>query len=127
MANKNAILDKLSRNLDQLSISNTRGSSSVTADSLVISYVDASIQSPMGGISDASSPFLGIGVQNPGKLKIKGAAGQNTIAAIFTSQARLQILKAVGDFGNNVVVEAGDSSSQLAEIKAHSDLLGMGQ
>jgi hypothetical protein len=128
MANKRAVLDKISRNLAQESIANTRDSSNnVLVDSLVVSYVDASIQSPMGGVDGSVSPFLGIGIAAPGKLKIKGAAGQNTIAAIMTSQLRLQVLKAVGDIGNNVIIEAGDTATQLAEIRAHADLNMMGQ
>lgn len=130
MANKRAILNKISRNLDMLGIANTNSGTSITvtgADSQVVSYVDASIASPMGGVDGQTSPFLGIGVANPGKLKIKGKAGDNTIAAIFASQADLQLLKVVGDIGNNVIIEAGDTSSQLAEIRAHADLQMMGQ
>ena len=129
MANAAAILQKLARNLDQLDIAESQGLNTVTAgaDSLVVSYVNASLQSPMAGIDDTVSPYLGIGIAAPGKLKIKGAAGQNTVAAIMHNAENLQILKLVGDFGNNVQLEAGDTTTLLAEIKSYVDGVMYGQ
>jgi hypothetical protein len=127
MANKVQILDKIKRNLDMLGISATRGASSVTVSGLTISYVDASIQSPMGGVSDAAAPFLGIGVANPGKLKIKGAAGENTVAAMMDSATNLKVLRLCCSFANNVVLEAGDTATELADLPGSPDLHGMGQ
>lgn len=130
MANISAVLNKISRNLTELGIANTFDGTTITvtgAHSQLITYVPASIMSPMGGVDGTISPFLGIGIANPGKLKIKGAAGENTIAAIFTTQADLQMLKVVGDIGNNVLIEEGDAATQLAEIRANADLNMMGQ
>lgn len=128
MANRKPVLDKLSRNLEQLGMSVVRGSAGeVVASGVTVSYVDASIQSPMGGVSDAASPFLGVGVAAPGKLKIKGAAGENSIAAIFVSSDDLKVLAYCAHFANNIIIEAGDSATQLAEIQGHADLLGMGE
>jgi len=130
MANKRAVLNKISRNLDQLAIANENSGTEVLASGAsgqLVSYVDADIMSPMGGVDGNISPFLGLGIASPGKLKIKGAAGQNSIAAIFASAADLQLLKVVGDMGNNVIIEEGDTTAQLAEIRAHADLQMMGQ
>jgi len=99
----------------------------VTAAGLTISYVDASIQSPMGGVSDASSPFLGIGIGNPGSIKVKGAAGENTIAGIFANASDLAVLACCVRFANDVVVEAGDTATELARLAGHPDLKMMGQ
>ena len=124
------ILDKLARNLQQMGVSATRGATSVVIASAnvgSISLVDASVQSPMGGIDGSVSPFLGIGVAAPCKIKIKGAAGKNTLAAILASSADAVVLAACARPANNIIIEAGDSVTQLAEIPGHPDMLGMGQ
>lgn len=121
------ILDKIKRNLDAQGVAATRGSTTVTASGITISYVDASIQSPMGGVDGNSSPYLGIGIGNPGKIKLKGASGENTIAAIFVAGDDLRVLACATRFANNVVVEAGDTATQLAELAGHPDLNSMGQ
>lgn len=128
MANKKFVQEKIARNLEQYGLAVTRGSAGeVLAAGLTVSYVDAVIQSPMGGVSDASSPFLGAGVQNPGKLKIKGAAGQNTLAAILGTADDLTVFAVCVRFANNVIVEAGDTTTQLAEFRGHPDLLATGE
>lgn len=124
------ILDKLARNLQQMGVSATRGATSVVIASAnvgSISLVDASVQSPMGGVDGSVSPFLGIGVAAPCKIKIKGAAGKNTLAAILASSADAVVLAACARPANNIIIEAGDSATQLAEIPGHPDMLGMGQ
>ena len=126
MANSVQMLDKIKRNLDQVGVPATRNASSVTAAGLTISYTAATIQSPMGGVDGDSSPYLGIGVANPGKLKVKGAGGENTIAAMLVSEADLKVLATCTRFANNVTLEAGDTATQLAEIPGHADLLSMG-
>jgi len=125
--NKVQILNKIARDLGQLQITAVQGAGFVTVDNLVISTVDAQIQTPMGGIDGSVSPFLGMGIASPGQLKLKGAAGQNTLAAIFTSALRMQVLALMAGFANDIVIEAGDTTAQLAYIRGHADLLGMGQ
>jgi hypothetical protein len=127
MANPVQVLDKIKRNLDALGVAATRGSDSVVAAGLTISYVDAAIQSPMGGVDGSSSPFLGMGIANPGSLKIKGAAGENTIAAMFDAKANLDVLACCCRFVNDVIVEAGDTTAELARLAGHPDLKSMGQ
>jgi len=127
MSNSSQILDKIKRSLDQMGVSASRGAASVVAGGLTISYVDAAIQAPMGGVNGDVSPFLGIGVASPGVLKIKGAAGENTIAAMIDSSANAKVLSVCVRMANDVVVEAGDTTAELARIQGHPDLLGMGQ
>jgi hypothetical protein len=112
MANSVQILDKIERNCRQLGISVTRNSASLlTAAGMEITYVAATIQSPMGGVSDASAPFLGIGIANPGKIDI------DTDPA---NLAQFQVLRVVCGHANNITIPAG-------ELQGQADLLGMGQ
>lgn len=127
MANRKSILDKLHRNFQQIGLTSVRGASDVVVAGLTITYVDASIQSPMGGVSDASSPFLGIGVASPGVLKIKGAAGENALADIFVTADDLKVLAFCAHFANDVVVEAGDTATELARLPGTADLRMMGE
>jgi len=134
MANKEAMLDKIARNLKQRGLAESkvvRTASGVEVektggDKLTISYVDKSVQSPMGGVSPASSPFLGIGVAAPGSLKIKGAAGENSVAAIMDQVESVQVLAECSGFGNDVVVEAGDTTAELVRVRGIAEALGMG-
>lgn len=127
MANSVQILNKLARNLDMLGVSYTRAATTLTVSGLIVSYVDASISGPMGGVSAASAPYLGIGVANPGKIKIKGASGETTVAGMIDSETNARVLALVCAFGNNVILESGDSTTQLAEIPASVDMVGLGQ
>lgn len=121
MSNKKQILDKISRNLDQLGISNTRSATSVSAAGLTISYDDASIQSPMGGVDSSASPFLGIGIANPGKIHITTGA---VLASAFNTADKARVLAVCAAFANNISVDNTDTDY---EIRGHADLIGMGQ
>ena len=124
--NKVQILNRVKRDLDMLGIAAVRGASDITVDSAVISCVDASIQSPMGGVDGTVSPFLGIGIAAPGQIKMKGGAGENTLAAILASELRVKVLALLVCFANDVVVEAGDTTTQLALVPGSVDLKMMG-
>jgi hypothetical protein len=134
MANKQEILDKIARNLKQRGIpaaSVVRGATTVSVtktggDVLVVSYVDKSVQSPMGGVNPATSPFLGIGVAAPGSIKIKGAAAEATIAAIFDTAEALQLLNECASYANDIIVEAGNSTIELVRMRGIADAIGMG-
>ena len=112
MANKVQILDKIERNCKQVGIATVRNSAeSLTAAGMEITYLDAVIQSPQGGIDDSSSPFLGIGIANPGKINID------------TDPSNLdeyRVLRIVSGMANSIVLPSG-------ELEGSSDLLGMGQ
>lgn len=129
MGMEQQILDKIKRNLDILGIPATRNAADVTLDnsSRVISYVEADIKKPMGGVDPDVSPFLGIGVANPGQIKMKGAGGENAIAAILDDEETLRAWGVLGNFANDKVLEAGDSATELARVEGHEDLIGMGQ
>lgn len=111
MANRVQILDKIERNCKQLGIATSRSdSATLVAGGITITYVSADIQSPMGGVSDQVSPFLGIGVANPGKINF---------SINPTTLIHLQVLRVACGHANNVIIPLGELSSS-------SDMLGMG-
>ena len=111
MANKVAILDKIERNCKMLGIVVSRPSSvSLVAGGITITYVDAVIASPMGGVDGSVSPFLGIGIAAPGKLNL--SANPATLI-------ELQVLRVCCGHANTIVVPAG-------ELQGSADMLGMG-
>jgi hypothetical protein len=134
MANKEAMLDKIARNLKQRGLSEaavvrTASGVSVTktgGDVITISYVDKAIQSPMGGVSPAASPFLGIGVAAPGALRLKGAAAESTIAAIIDTVEAVQVVMELSGFANDVIIESGASTTELARVRGIAEAMGMG-
>jgi hypothetical protein len=127
MANESAILNKLERAAKSLGLAPVRDAVSVTVADMIISLIDPSIQLPMGGVSPASSPFLGAGICAPNIIKIKGAAGKNTLAAILASASDAQMLAMCAHFANDIVIEAGDTTAELARIPGHSDIPFLGQ
>lgn len=132
MANPSAILQKISRNMKQrgyAAVEYTGTSVLVTktgGDVLTVTYVAKSIQAPMGGIDPTVSPFLGVGIQAPGSLKMKGAAGENTLAAIMDTAEAAALLSELAGFGNDMVIEAGDSTTALATLSGSADAIGLG-
>ena len=111
MANRVQILDKIERNCKQLGIVTVRSSaSSLTAAGIVITYVDAVIASPMGGVDGSVSPFLGIGIAAPGKINLN---------ANPTSLEQFQVLRVCSGHANTIVIPAG-------ELQGSADMLGMG-
>jgi len=128
MANKQQILDKIVRKLELNGEAPVRGAADITVRGMVISYEAASIQSPMGGVDGDSNPFLGIGVANPGRIKI--VANTDDMTTIFSNdaagKARLMIIGLLGDFANDKVLRNNSDNADLSVIRGH-ELLGMGQ
>jgi hypothetical protein len=111
MANRVQILDKIERNCKQLGIVTSRSdAATLVAGGITITYVDASIQSPMGGVSDQVSPFLGIGIANPGKINF---------SINPTTLIHLQVLQVACGHANNIIIPLG-------ELQGSADLLNMG-
>lgn len=130
MANKVKVLDKLYRNLKQLGFTVSYGDESVVVDNgsndLTLSYVDAVVQAPMGGVDGSVTPFLGIGVAKPGKIKVKSASSaSDDITDVMDSAVAAQVLVMVAGFANDIVLENSDASFS-EELRGHADLLGMG-
>jgi hypothetical protein len=130
MANKKQVLDKIARNLDQLGIANSRGSANEVvidngSNDLTISYVDASIQSPMGGVDSNASPFLGMGIAAPGVIKLKFQA--TSIAACLDTAKVIQALAVCAGHANDLLIEDSAGSPNQVRIRGQVDLLMMGE
>lgn len=133
MANKEAILDKIARNMKQRGKSAERVGETVeftkaggAGDVLTVSYAEKDVQSPMGGVDGSSSPYLGIGIAAPGSIKIKGDTGENTVAAIFDDADALELMAECAGYANDIIVEEGDTSTEVARIAGHETVLGTG-
>jgi hypothetical protein len=131
MANSAAILHKLARNAKMLGLTVKSESSEAIviengANDLTISYVNASFSpSVVGGVDSNVSPFLGIGVGNPGKIKIKGAAGA-TFALTIDSIVAAKVLAMCASLANDIQI-SGSGDQDLGVIRGHSDIIGLGQ
>ncbi len=132
MANSAAILQKLARNAKMLGLTvNSESRTAVVIENgsndLTISYVDA-VFSPavVGGVDSSVSPYLGIGVGNPGKIRIAGATATATVAATIDSVVALKVLAMCAAMANDLQL-TNNAAAVVAEIRGHSDLLGMGE
>jgi hypothetical protein len=127
-----AILEKFARNAEQLGLTvNSRSGTSVVIENgsndLTISLVDAEIMKPMGGIDNTATPFLGVGVANPCKIKMKSAiTTADTIADVIDSTVAIKVFKLLCGFANDIVLENSDAAYTLT-LRGHADLIGVGQ
>lgn len=127
-----ALMNKIARNAAQLGLTvNSNTGAAVVIENgsndLTVSYVSASIDAPMGGVDPLTSPFLGIGVAAPGKLKLKSSStAADTIADVMDSLVAAKVLHMLGGFSNNVLLENSDAT-YTAELRGDVDNLGMGQ
>lgn len=131
MANSRQILAKISREAKLMGLTvNSESASSVVIENgsndLTVSYVAASIQSPMGGVDPSVSPFLGVGIAAPGAIKMKSAINTaGTIADVTDSLVSAKLLAICAGFANDIVLENSDASFS-GRIRGHGDLVGMG-
>lgn len=132
MGNSVQILAKLARDAAQVGLTvNSQSQSAVVIENgsndLTISYVAASIQAPMGGIDNTISPYLGIGVGNPGKLQLTSSIHTaGTIADVLDSVVAAKVLALMAGFANNILL-SNDNASFTAEIRGQADVIGLGQ
>jgi len=160
MANITSISNKIARNAQILGLTvSAQGYDSfgnayvtMTADTgtLSVYYLTAEIQYPMGGVNPMVSPYLGIGVANPGQLMlVSSVSTAGSMADIINGPISAQILAMLAWFDNDLILadsatlagrSATDSSIQglpasvggasaayWVRLRGDSDLLGMGQ
>ena len=126
MANKEAIMDKIVRNMKQRGYSTVaRTAAGLTSDGLLVSYVDKAGNAPQIGVDDTSSPFLGIGVGAPGSIQIEDTA-QVAADAIDTAE-RMALLSEISGMANDVVILGTDGAAASIRIAGQSDVLGLGE
>ena len=138
MANKTAILDKIARNMEQRGYTADRVGDTVVVENasndLVVTYTPKDVQSPMGGVSDAASPFLGIGIAGPGSITITGAgvntANPATVGELIDSAVAAELLHEVSGFANDINLanaNAGAGAALAVTIRGSADALGLGE
>ena len=130
MANSKQILAKIARDAAMIGLTvNSQSQSEVVIENggndLRVSCVAASIDAPMGGVDPSVSPFLGIGVANPVKIKVKGSAGA-TFALTIDTLIAAKVLALAAGFANDIQI-SGSGDQDLGVIRGHADLIGMGQ
>jgi len=160
MANIVSISQKIARNAQILGYTvsaqgeDSFGNATVTitsdSGSLTIYYLTAAIQLPMGGVLNSVSPYLGIGVGNPGQLLIASSVSTaGSMADIINGPISANIFAMCAGFANDLVLansdvvsgrSATDSSINglpasvggagepyWVRVRGTSDWLGMGQ
>lgn len=126
------IMAKIERNARMLGLTvvSSSGTSVVidnASNDLTISYVAPTITAPMGGVDPASSPYLGVGVVQPGVIKVKSAITTNdSILDVIDSDVAVKVLHMLGSFANDKLLENSDAAWSLT-LRGHPDLLGLGQ
>lgn len=131
MANSAAILHKLARNAKMLGLTvNSESQTAVVIENgsndLTISYADASFSpAVVGGVDSSVSPYLGIGVGNPGRIAISGA-GATTVATLLDSVVAAKVLAMCAALANDIELRQSNAAV-LGVIRGHSDIIGLGQ
>jgi hypothetical protein len=125
----------------------------ITADvgTLTVAYLPAEIQLPMGGVSPMVSPYLGIGVANPGQLLIYSSVSTaGSMADIINGPISANVFAMVAGMANDIVLAdqatatayyaqiiqnisglpasvGGAGAAYWVRVRGTSDWLGMGQ
>jgi hypothetical protein len=126
------LMAKIERNARQLGLTVLSNSGSAVvidngSNDLTVSYVAPTITAPMGGVDPANSPYLGVGVVQPGSLKLKSSStAADAISDVLDSLVAAKVLHMLGGFANDVLLENSDAT-YTATLRGTVDLLGMGQ
>ena len=119
MSNSVQILAKIARNAQQMGLTvSSQSATAVVIGDMTITYEKASIQGPMGGVDGNVSPFLGIGVAAPGKIKVVSTV------AIENDAEMMKVLALCTRFANNVVIQ---DTVRTVEVAGHPDLVMLGE
>lgn len=131
MANSAAILQKLARNAKMLGMTvNSESQTAVVIENgsndLTISYVNASFSpAVVGGVDSTVSPYLGIGVGNPGRVAISGASA-TTVATLVDSLVAAKVLAMCAALANDIELRQSNQAV-LGVIRGQSDIIGLGE
>jgi hypothetical protein len=162
MANSVSIMAKIARNAQILGYTVVsqgfdaygNGNVVLAADvgNLTVSYLPAEIMSPQGGVSPQVSPFLGIGIANPGQLMLSSSVSTaGSMADIINGPISANLFAMIAGFANDLVLSdaatlagrgaglgygdisglpasvGGAGASYWVRVRGTSDWLGMGQ
>jgi len=134
MANTTSISQKIARNAQVLGYTvSAQGYDAfgnafvtITADtgSLSVYYLTAAIQLPMGGVTPTVSPYLGIGVANPGQLMlVSSVSTAGSMADIINGPISANILAMCAGFANDLVL--ADSQVLAGRSATDSSINGL--
>ena len=133
MSMSKQILDKIARDLTIQGQSVTRGANNSVivangANPVTVGYTDAVFTpSMMGGVDGTASPFLGIGVGNPGQITLQRASS-TTLAAVLSDAVSIATFAECAGFANDInLVSSADGVTVLLHVRGHSDMIGVGQ
>lgn len=76
----------------------------------------------MLGVSDAASPFLGVGVAGPGTIQMEDSG--STLATVIDTADRMTLFAECAGFANDLIVKGSDGQ---ADIAGQSDVIGLGE
>jgi hypothetical protein len=160
MANITSISQKIARNAQVLGYTvasqgvDSFGNATVTitADTgtLTVTYLTAQIQLPMGGVNSSVSPYLGIGVGNPGQLMLSASVSTaGSIADIINGPISANVFAMCAGFANDLILAnaatvsgrsstdssvaglpasvGGAGNAYWTRVRGTTDWLGMGQ
>lgn len=131
MANSAAILHKLARNAKMLGLTvNSESQTAVVIENgsndITIGYANASFSpAVVGGVDSSVSPFLGIGVGNPGKVTLQSAAG-TSVDTLLDTLVAAKVLAMCAALANDIQL-LDNTGADLGSIRGHSDIIGLGQ
>lgn len=134
MANTTSITQKIARNAQILGYTVTTegydafGNSfvTITADTgtLSVYYLTAQIQLPMGGVLNTVSPYLGIGVGNPGQLLLVASVSTTgSFADIVNGPISANLFAMCAGFANDLVL--ADSATLAGRSGTDSSIAGL--
>jgi hypothetical protein len=133
MANSAAILHKMARNAKMLGLTvNSESQTAVVIENgsndLTISYLNASFSpAVVGGVDSTVSPYLGIGVGNPGQVVLSSATG-TTVPTVLDTEIAAKVLGMLCALANDVIIATdATGATAVARIRGQSDIIGLGQ
>ncbi len=162
MGNSISIMAKIARNAQILGYNVVsqgydaygNGQVVLTADvgTLTVSYLPPEIMSPQGGVSPMVSPYLGIGIANPGQLMLSSSVSTTgSMADIINGPISANIFAMCAGFANDLVLAdaavlsgrgaglgygdisglpasvGGAAAAYWVRVRGTTDWLGMGQ
>ena len=140
MANITSIMNKFARNAQTigLTVASQTPTTVVIQDggaTLTVGYALAAILPPMGGVDPQVSPYLGIGIANPGQLTLTSSNSGGTVADVLDSQVAAQVLQLLSGFANDIILADATTpitttngyAQGICRLRGDSDNLGMGQ
>lgn len=131
MSNAKHILQRIARNAKMRGlVVNSESQTAVVIENgsndITISIADAVFSPTMvGGVDSTVSPFLGIGIGNPGTLVMKSVAGVDVSTMVDTAVAAT-VLCMLASFANSIELRTA-ADAVLASVRGIADIVNLGE